>query len=123
MAENKNKKDTIDTQEVEVCVESAKDKESAAATTEAVKENKKAAKTGSKSAAKNANFFVRTWKKLVKFIKDTRGELKKVVWTSKSEVFKSFKLVIATVVAVGLCIAVVDTASSWIINSIAGLIG
>ena len=123
MAENKNKQDTFDTQEVEAYVESAKDNESAAATTEAVKENKKAAKTGSKSAAKKANFFVRTWKKLVKFIKDTRGELKKVVWTPKAEVFKSFKLVIATVVAVGLCIAVVDTASSWIINSIAGLIG
>ena len=117
MAENKNKKETFDTKEVEARVENEKP-----AATETVKENKKAAKASSKNG-KNDNFFVRFWKKLVKFIKDTRGELKKVVWTPKAEVFKSFKLVIATVVAVGLCIAVVDTASSWIINSIAGLIG
>ena len=76
-----------------------------------------------KNAEKKPNFFVRTWNKLVKFCKDTAGELKKVVWTSKSEVIKSFELVIATVVAVSLAIAVVDFASSWIINSIAGLIG
>ena len=80
-------------------------------------------KAKTKSAEKKPNFFVRVWKRLVKLCKDTAGELKKVVWTPKAEVFKSFKLVIATVVAVGLAIAVVDFASSWIINSIAGLIG
>lgn len=73
--------------------------------------------------AKKPNFFVRLWRKIVKLTKDTAGELKKVVWTPKADVLKSFKLVIVTVVAVGLAIAVVDVASSWIINSIAGLIG
>jgi preprotein translocase SecE subunit len=72
---------------------------------------------------KKPNFFVRFGKKIAKLCKDMAGELKKVTWTPKAEVFKSFKLVIATVVAVGLAIAVVDVASSWIINSIAGLIG
>ncbi len=80
-------------------------------------------KSASKKTEKKPNFFVRLWKKIVKLCKDTAGELKKVVWTPKTEVFKSFKLVIATVVAVGVAIAVVDLASSWIINSIAGLIG
>ena len=61
--------------------------------------------------------------KLGKFLKDCVGELKKVVWTPKAEVWKSFKLVIATVVGIALIIAVIDFASSWIINSIAGLIG
>ena len=69
------------------------------------------------------NFFVKVWKKLVKLCKDTVGELKKVVWTSKSEVFKSFKLVIATVVGVSFVIAIIDLTSSWIINTIANLIG
>ena len=69
------------------------------------------------------NFFKRTCKKLVKLCKDVAGEMKKVVWTPKAEVHKSFRLVIATVVFVGVAIAVVDLASSWIINSIAGLIG
>ena len=80
-------------------------------------------KEKSKDAAKRPNFFVRLWKKIVKLTKDTAGELKKVAWTPKAEVMKSFKLVIATVVVVGLAIAVVDVTSSWIINSIAGLIG
>ena len=76
-------------------------------------------KADSKPKVKKPNIF----KKLGKFFKDTAGELKKVVWTPKSDVWKSFKLVIATVVAISALIAVIDFASSWIINSIAGLIG
>ena len=72
---------------------------------------------------KKPNFLVTGWKKLVKFCKDTVGELKKVVWTSKSEVWKSFQLVIATVVSVSVAIAVIDFVSSLVINAIAGLIG
>ena len=72
---------------------------------------------------KKPNIFVRIAKKIGKITKDTCGELKKVTWTPKAEVFKNFKLVIATVVMIGLAIAVVDVASSWIINTIAGLIG
>lgn len=68
-------------------------------------------------------FFVRVWKKIVKIVKDTVGELKKVVWTPKSEVFNSFKLVIATVVGISLIIAVIDVSSSAIINLIAEAIG
>ncbi len=132
MAEKKKNVEHFDTKEVEARVEVeetpkvAEATETAPASAESAKntkETKKAAKASAKSSNGKPNFFVRVWKRLVKFCKDTRGELKKVVWTPKAEVFKSFKLVIATVVAVGLCIAVVDTASSWIINSIAGLIG
>ena len=72
---------------------------------------------------KKPNFFVRVWKKLVKLCKDVAGEMKKVVWTPKDELKKSTKLVLVTVVAVGLAIAVVDFCFSWIINYIAGLIG
>jgi len=77
----------------------------------------------SRKADKKPNFFVRIWKKLCKLCKDVVGEMKKVVWTPKDELKKSTKLVLATVVAVGLAIAVVDFCFSWIINSIAGLIG
>ena len=80
-------------------------------------------KAKSKSQEKKPNFFVRTGKKFVKFCKDTVGELKKVVWTSKSDVWKSFKLVIATVVALSALIAVIDLVSNAIIVAIAGLIG
>jgi len=83
--------------------------------------NEKKVKT--KEPEKRPNWFVRTWRKLVKLSKDTAGELKKVVWTPRAEVIKSFKLVIATVVVVAVVISIIDLSSSWIINSIAGLIG
>jgi preprotein translocase subunit SecE len=76
-----------------------------------------------KSQEKKPNAFKTLANKLVKFLKDTKGELKKVVWTSKTEVWKSFQLVIATVVAVSVAIAVIDYVSSLVINTIAGLIG
>ena len=91
-------------------------------TAEVASEKKtKAPKT--KQKPKKPNVFVRFGKWIAKVSKDTAGELKKVTWTPKAEVFKSFKLVIAAIVAVGLAIAVVDLASSFIINTIAGLIG
>ena len=80
-------------------------------------------KSSGKPAEKKPNFFVRLGKKFAKLCKDTVGELKKVAWTSGSEVWKSFKLVIATVVAISAIIALIDVASSFIINTIAGLIG
>ena len=72
---------------------------------------------------KKPNFFVRVWKKLRKFCSDTVGELKKVVWTPKAELVKNSKLVIITVVAISVAIALIDLGSSWLINFIAGLVG
>ena len=69
------------------------------------------------------NVFVRIWNKIRKFFKDTVSELKKVSWTSKTELFKSTKLVIATVLAVCIAIALVDLGASWLINSLAKLVG
>ena len=69
------------------------------------------------------NVFVRIWNKIKKFFKDTRSELKKVSWTSKTELFKSTKLVVVTVLAVCIVIALIDLGASWVINSLAGLIG
>jgi len=69
------------------------------------------------------NFFVRIWNKIKKFSKDTVSELKKVSWTSKTELFKSTKLVVVTVLAVCIVIALIDLGASWVVNSLAGLIG
>ena len=82
-------------------------------------ETKKVENKPTKVKDKKPGIFAR----LGKFIKDTKGELKKVVWTSKSDVWKSFKLVIATVVALSALIAVIDLVSNTIIVSIADLIG
>ena len=69
------------------------------------------------------NVFVRIWNKIKKFCKDTSSELKKVSWTSKTELFKSTKLVVITVIAVCIAIALIDLGASWVVNSLAGLIG
>ena len=69
------------------------------------------------------NVFVRIGSKIKKFFKDTVSELKKVSWTSKTELFKSTKLVVATVLAVCIVIALIDLGASWAINSLASLIG
>lgn len=69
------------------------------------------------------NVFVRIWNKIRKFFKDTVSELKKVSWTSKTELFKSTKLVVVTVLAVCIAIALVDLGASWVINSLAKLVG
>ena len=69
------------------------------------------------------NVFVRIWNKIKKFFKDTVSELKKVSWTSKTELFKSTKLVVITVIAVCIAIALIDLGASWVVNSLAGLIG
>ena len=88
-----------------------------------VKEPVASAKSKSKTVEKKPNFFVRAWNKIVKFVKDVAGEMKKVVWTPKDELKKSTKLVLVTVVAIGAAIAIVDFCFSFVINSIAGLIG
>ena len=67
--------------------------------------------------------FGNIWSKITKFTKDTASELKKVSWTSKTELFKSTKLVVVTVLAVCIVIALIDLGASWVINSLAGLIG
>ena len=69
------------------------------------------------------NVFVRIWNKIKKFFKDTASELKKVSWTSKTELFKSTKLVVVTVLTVCIVIALIDLGASWAINSLASLIG
>ncbi len=72
---------------------------------------------------KKPNILVRIFKRCAKFFKDVVIEMKKVSWTPKSELAKNTRLVLATIVAFGIVIALVDFGSSWVLNSIAGLIG
>jgi preprotein translocase SecE subunit len=76
-----------------------------------------------KDTPKKENIFKRIWKKFVKLCKDTVGEMKKVVWTPKAELVKNTKLVILAVVIVAVAILAIDTGFSYLINTIAGLIG
>ena len=86
-------------------------------------DEKVSVKADAKKVDKKPNIFVRMWKKLCKLCKDVVGEMKKVVWTPKNELRKSTKIVLVAVVAVSIAIVSVDTVCSWLINSLAGLIG
>ncbi|MBP3436946.1 MAG: preprotein translocase subunit SecE [Clostridia bacterium] len=58
---------------------------------------------------KKPNFFVRTWKKIKKFFRDYVSEMKKVVWLSRKETFRSSLVVVVLVVILSVAIALVDT--------------
>ena len=76
-----------------------------------------------KDTPKKENIFKRVWKKFVKLCKDTVGEMKKVVWTPKAELWKNTKLVIASVLVISLAILAIDTAFSYLFTTVAGLVG
>ena len=73
-------------------------------------------------AQKKPNFFVRAWGKLCKLCKDVVGEMKKVVWTSKTELKKSTKVVLVTVFVFAVAIAIVDVLFFNGIELLAGLV-
>lgn len=60
-------------------------------------------------ADKKQNFFVRAGKSAGKFLRDVKGEIKKVVWPAPNSVFKNTGVVLATIVVVGLFILCLDT--------------
>ena len=117
MAEKDKKNATVDESQLEVTTAETKNG------TEATEKEKTSKKSAGKAAEKKPNIFVRIGRKIAKLWKDVVGEMKKVVWTSKTDLAKNTKLVIVTVVAFGVAIAVIDTLCAFIINSVAGLIG
>ncbi|MBQ8588383.1 MAG: preprotein translocase subunit SecE [Clostridia bacterium] len=52
---------------------------------------------------------VKKQNKIVKFFKEVKSEMKKVVWPSKKQVVNNTLIVIAAVVIIGIIIAVFDT--------------
>lgn len=64
-------------------------------------------------ANKKENFFVRTGKRISRWFREMKSELKKVVWTSKSQMINNVLVVLACVLVVGVFI--------WIFDAIAGL--
>lgn len=59
--------------------------------------------------AKKQNAFVRFVKRIGKFFRDCKGELKKIVWPTPKSVFKSTGVVLVTIVVLGLFVFALDT--------------
>ena len=69
-----------------------------------------------KSAAKSekkGNFFVRTWKRLKKFARETRSELKKVVYPTPKQIVNNTLVVLLCVLVVGIFV--------WVLDAVGGL--
>ena len=58
---------------------------------------------------KKTNAFVGFFKKLAKFFRDCKGEVKKVVWPTPKTVFKNMGVVLVTILVLGLVIFGLDT--------------
>ena len=60
--------------------------------------------------AKKPNAFSAFAKKAAKFLKDCKGEIKKIVWPTPKAVFKNTGVVLATIIVLGLFVFALDTA-------------
>ncbi len=56
---------------------------------------------------------VKKQNRIVKFFKEVKSEMKKVVWPSKKQVVNNTLIVIAAVVIVGVIIAIFDAIFRW----------
>ena len=70
-------------------------------------ENEK--KTEKKSGEKKPNRFLLFFKKIGKFFRDCKGEVKKIVWPTPKAVFRSTGVVLVTIVILGLFIYALDS--------------
>ena len=73
-------------------------------------------------ANKKENFFVRSGKRIVRWFREMRSELKKVVWPSKSQMINNPLVVLACVLVVGIFIWVFDAVVGLVVNGIITLI-
>ena len=63
----------------------------------------------SEKKAKKPNAIVRFFKRIVKFCKDCKGEMKKIVWPTPKTVFKNTGVVLVTIILLGLFVFLLDT--------------
>ena len=95
---------------------SEQEKRDSAAEQEPVSSDKKAKDAKKKKDAKKPNRFLR-------WLKDLRGELKKVTWPSLKDVVKNVGVVIVCVLVVGVCIWVFDYLAHAVVGALLNLFG
>lgn len=94
---------------------SEQEKRDNAAEKETVSSDKKA-KAPKKKDAKKPN-------RVLRWLKDLRGELKKVTWPSAKDVIKNVGIVIVCVLVVGVCIWVFDYLAHAVVGALLELFG
>lgn len=74
-----------------------------------------------KAAKKKPNIFVRIGRGISRFFRDTKGEMKKVVWPSKKQVLNNFIVVLVFVVLCAVLIGLLDFVFTWGVTKIIDL--
>ena len=67
---------------------------------------------------KKENWFVGTWSKVKKYLRELRSELKKVVWPTPKQVLKNTLIVLACILVVGAFIWVFDFVATEGVNAL-----
>ncbi|MDL2325354.1 preprotein translocase subunit SecE [Ruminococcaceae bacterium OttesenSCG-928-A16] len=67
--------------------------------------------------AKKPNFLVRAGRAIVRFFRDTRGEMKKVVWPSRKQVLNNLAVVLIFVVVAAILVFALDLLFVTLMNA------
>ena len=73
-------------------------------------------------ANKKENFFVRTFKRIKKWFREMKSELKKVVWPTKKQILNNVLVTLACVLVVGIFIWIIDPISTFVVDGITYLV-
>lgn len=68
--------------------------------------------------AKKPNIFKRMGRAIIRFFRDTRGEMKKVVWPTRKQVMNNFIVVAVFCVVMALFIFGLDLLFNWLLGLI-----
>ena len=71
---------------------------------------------------KKENWFKKTWKRICKFFRELKSELKKVQWPTAKQTVNNTLIVILCVVIVGIFIWIFDALASQIIKALISLV-
>lgn len=72
-------------------------------------------------ATKKPNVFVRMGRGIARFFRDTRGEMKKIIWPSRKQVRNNFIVVAVFVILAALLIFALDTLFLYLIRFVMNL--
>lgn len=81
------------------------------------------AKDSSAKSSKKEKAKAKKPNRIVKYFRDLKGELKKVVWPSKKTVVNNTGIVLVVMLVVGLFLTGVDTGVGFLIEKLIGLGG
>lgn len=73
-------------------------------------------------ASKKQNWFARTWAKICKFFRETRSELKKVVYPSSKQVINNTLIVLLCVLIVGIFVWIFDGVATFVVQGLISLV-